>query len=528
MLSVEQITRIALRENDGQGKLLRTRNQLTPAPSDVEAYITAVQAALSKPNEIPAFSPSSRPLSVVRFRCLLQDTGYPAEVYLPDEAPAGEQVDWSKLRERWVGWAVEVPGEQAWSRLGSSDIASHLASLDLADAPLPAAIKGKYPLAQDRYTGALLKVYDDVSFRPASAYDVVGIVSAAPVPTPYSGDEDAEAPLAPAIHVLSTPVQAYPPPPGPTPVADDSVRSRLVAYLASAFSPPDETAGELLLLTLIASPASRPVGLAPLGTLAVNLLRQPVPSAALHTILASLAPTFIALKLTLELLHARAFRPASSDGTSLAPGLLQLAPGTVLAVDESGLGEGGQLRELAVKNVQALGEAIEQQVVRYEYPFMDGLKMETAVRAVIESEGKSLLPADVHVPVVLSSAAPAASDAELAAFRAYLAYHGSTGQAGKMDIPDAVGTAIQDGFVDERKAAGTGSVEAAEARLRRRMKLARLVALSYPDATLTTERWEQTVRLDNDVEGRLARREEERRNTKLGAPTANGTPATST
>ncbi|TXT04340.1 hypothetical protein VHUM_04107 [Vanrija humicola] len=460
MLSVEQITRIALRENDGQGELSnRSRNPAhTPAPR-------------ADP-QIPSFSPTSRPLSVVRFRCLLQDTGYPAEVYLPDEAPAGEQVDWSKLRERWVGWAVEVPGEQPWAKLGA-DLTSQLASLGL-EAPLPPPIKGKYPLNQDSYTGALLKVYDDVSFRPASAYDVVGIVSSAPVPTPYSGDdEDAEAPLAPAIHVLTTPVQAYPPAPGPTPVADSSVRARLVSYLASAFSPPDEAAGELLLLTLIASPASRPVGLAPLGTLSVNLLRQPVPSASLHAILASVSPTLIALKLTLELLHSRPFRPSSSDGTSLTPGLLQLAPGTVLALDESGLGEGGQLRELAVKNVQALGEAIGEQVVKYEYPFMDGLKMETAVRAVIESEGRSLLPADVHVPVTLAAGAAAASDAELAEFRAYLAYHGSSGQAARIVIPDEVGTAIQDGFVEERKAAGAGSVEAAQARLQRRMKLAR-------------------------------------------------------
>lgn len=364
-----------------------------------------------------------------------------------------------------------MPGEQPWSKLGN-DLTSQLASLGL-DAALPPVIKGKYPLEQETYTGALLKIYDDASFRPASGYDVVGIVSSAPVPTPYSGDEDAEAPLAPAIHVLATPVQAYPAPPGPTPVADSTVRARLVSYLASAFSPPDEAAGELLLLTLVASPASRPVGLAPLGTLSVNLLRQPVPSASLHAILASVAPTFISLKLTLELLHARAFRPSSSDGTSLTPGVLQLAPGTLLALDESGLGEGGQLRELAVKNVQALGEAIGEQVVRYEYPFMDGLKMETAVRAVIESEGKSLLPADVHVPVTLATGAPAASEADLAAFRAYLAYHGSSGQATKIVIPDEVGTAIQDGFVEERKAAGAGSVEAAEARLRRRMKLAR-------------------------------------------------------
>lgn len=43
----------------------------------------------------------------MRFRCLLQDTGYPAEVYLPEDPEDKAKVDWSKLKERWVGWATE-------------------------------------------------------------------------------------------------------------------------------------------------------------------------------------------------------------------------------------------------------------------------------------------------------------------------------------------------------------------------------------------------------------------------------------
>lgn len=42
---------------------------------------------------------------------MLQDTGYPTEVYLPpgsSSSPAGP--DYNDLRERWVGWAVEYVG----------------------------------------------------------------------------------------------------------------------------------------------------------------------------------------------------------------------------------------------------------------------------------------------------------------------------------------------------------------------------------------------------------------------------------
>lgn len=39
---------------------------------------------------------------------MLQDTGYPTEVYLPaTEGQTEGAIDMSQLRERWVGWAVE-------------------------------------------------------------------------------------------------------------------------------------------------------------------------------------------------------------------------------------------------------------------------------------------------------------------------------------------------------------------------------------------------------------------------------------
>jgi hypothetical protein len=50
---------------------------------------------------------------------MLQDTGYPLEVYMPPlennesmELQAGDDlygnsVDWSRLKERWVGWGVQ-------------------------------------------------------------------------------------------------------------------------------------------------------------------------------------------------------------------------------------------------------------------------------------------------------------------------------------------------------------------------------------------------------------------------------------
>jgi hypothetical protein len=59
------------------------------------------------------------------------------------------------------------------------------------------------------------------------------------------------------------------------------------------------------------------------------------------------------------------------------------------------MGQGGQLQEKAVKNLRALVETTKDQTVRYEYPYMDGLKMECNIRVIVLSEGKSLVP--VHL-----------------------------------------------------------------------------------------------------------------------------------
>lgn len=374
-------------------------------------------------------------------------------------------------------------------------------------------MKGKYPIPNQEYTGALLKVYSEFSPSPASVYDVVGLVSVAGMPSPYTGDEEEEVTLVPTIHVLETP-QIYEPSTKPQ-ASTSSIRTDLVQYLATAFNPPDETAGELLLLALLARPAARPTALPPLGTLNLNLVRPKASSQALEAILSSVTPHTLSLPLTLPMLHNTPFRPAA-NGDSLTPGLLQLAPGTLLTINEDGLGDGGALAQNALKNLQSLTEALDLQTVQYEYPYMDSLRIECALRAVITSEGKSLLPADVVLPVTLATEASLPAEEKLSAFRTYLASHGSVAHSTSLNIPDSVADAIQDQFVSERKEGGK-AVEGAEARLKRRMKIARVLALSYGNE-MTLELWKKALVLDEEVERRNADREAKRREQKLGAP----------
>ena len=79
-------------------------------------YSLATSSSLSS---IPALTSSSRANTLVRFRCLLQDTTAGPEIFLPHSqgqlpVQEGQDIDYSKLRERQVAFAVGVPGEARW------------------------------------------------------------------------------------------------------------------------------------------------------------------------------------------------------------------------------------------------------------------------------------------------------------------------------------------------------------------------------------------------------------------------------
>ncbi|OCF38545.1 hypothetical protein I317_07679 [Kwoniella heveanensis CBS 569] len=523
MLALEEILRTAHKEHD-QGHGHGEEVEVEVSNEEIERYIQTIKTQLQDESAIPAYSKTSAPLSLVSFKCLLQDTGYPMEVYLPGsssdaEAEAGPsgQVDWTQLKERWVGWGVEIPGEQEWSKKAvqlteEANLERRLDNVSLHDTrdnqskSLPKSVHSKYPLPgkEGAYLGALIKVYDDVSFKPASVHDFIGVLSESSLPS----NEPETADLVPTLHVLKVIDPSTPSSSSAAAVASQSqeeIREDLIDHLATAFDPPDRLAATYLLLTLLSSPTSRPTGMSPVGTLAVNFRRRSQSggnavtstSSRFHDIVSSVTPHVVPLPLTIPLLHSHSFYPISADSSSLDAGLLQLAHGTVLIIDEDGMGNGGQLNENALKNLRALAECVTEQKVRYEYPYMEGLKMECATRVAVLSQGKTLMPVDISIS--LTSASPRSTkEPALDKFRSYLAHHSSSAHASRIVIPDETAQLIQDDFVASRRE----KADEAEEALKRRMKVARLLALSYSGAELTKQVWEETVRLDQEVYSR--------------------------
>lgn len=264
-----------------------------------------------------------------------------------------------------------------------------------------------------------IQVYDpETTFQPASAFTFTGILSTSTLPINDDGDDDdqdgaAVLPSVPTLHVLSAPYPCYPL--QPTTVAQDvkSTRDEVIQELIKnsrgALNPKDTLAAEFLLLALIGSVSTRVPGAGgqPLGTLALNLLvpkTEPASTddkvdyfAGLTSTIQTVCPLVSDLNLTINLLSDHSFYPISPlnpgpSSSGLQSGLLQLAPSTIVVVNEDTL-EGGNLKDKAVKNLKALMGVIKGQKLRYEFPYVDEeWGMETDLGIVVVGQAKSFLP----------------------------------------------------------------------------------------------------------------------------------------
>ncbi|KEI41059.1 uncharacterized protein L969DRAFT_93568 [Mixia osmundae IAM 14324] len=432
--------------------------------------------------------------SLVRFRCMLQDTGLGSEVYAAttrdnagnehyrlwcDEAPSDSstdlrpQDDASALRERQLIYAVEIPGEAAWLR-PAQDVLSNAANLTPDDSKSRDLLSGKFPLPGTSHKAALLKLYvPDDSLKAADTVEVIGILdrtSFSPGSLDDPGaplDETATGPTIPSLHIVAyqavdrTSIRNA----LPSLSQRSAVRDALVAYIAKALDG-DLIAAEWTLLHLISKTHTRRGALA-LGSLPLNLT---LPSSKLgesekllHETLAYLLPTFVELPMTIDALNATTpYSPVSKD-ENLQAGRLQLAPGTQVLIDERALHE-GKLNEAGLKNVQAVTRAISDQKLSYIFPF-SSFDLDIDLNFLVLSIGKSFLQISCNVPVQPQGGSSGASNPtspDLAAFRAIIA----EARAQSFTIPDAVSKHIQDEFVEQRRSAPSGVITQEDLQLR--------------------------------------------------------------
>ncbi|KAH9951487.1 mini-chromosome maintenance replisome factor-domain-containing protein [Amylocystis lapponica] len=477
--------------------------------------------------------------ALVRFRAMVQDTSPSAEIYLSESSAGGlggwglspvttEGSDDIKYSETTVLWAVNVPGESAWSAEELDGTESHQERQ--ASASSTQALVHKYPFPSLPHIGVQVKLYDRDDLDRFKATDIVtfvGILSTDPLSTTLDSPVDV-----PTLHVLFSRTHShgllcrrYPRPEAPLSTDGTSAtyqtpartRENLIAWIADEALGGDREAADWVLLTCIARVQSRnPPLLPPSLTLAHfppppavpstgTPLDAPVPT--LSAILSLLLPLAHTLPLSLSMLNSSAFMPESKE-EDLHSGRLQLPRGTVLLVTEGGVQE-GKLIDRGVRNVQALQEVLSAQTLAYVFPFSQ-FTFHTDISCVVLSEGSKsvFFKTDLSVPLKYAASPAAVSSlykpvedivlpppAQLEAFRDLVV----GARAGKVGVCEETSEYIQRDFVRERQRDKTVTSED----LIRRMTVAKLYALSKHETNLSVDMWERAKSFDERRRARL-------------------------
>ncbi|KAK2982427.1 hypothetical protein RJ640_026270 [Escallonia rubra] len=196
------------------------------------------------------------------------------------------------------------------------------------------------------------------------------------------------------------------------------------------------------------------------------------------------------LPLTVDYLNTASLAPVKDYETNrLVSGLLQLAEGSHLTIDETQL-QSGTLNPTGVENSRLLKNLMEFQKVEYDFKFYK-MEMTADVQLLVLSEGKStILPADLVVPFCpISVDSCEIVDVEiLNLWRWYLAIL----KTWPHSIDSEMQKVVEDDLVAARKAdRSLGSQD-----FSRLLTLGRLMAISFGEKSLSLEHWQMVKELE--------------------------------
>ncbi|POM62085.1 hypothetical protein PHPALM_28796 [Phytophthora palmivora] len=286
-----------------------------------------------------------------------------------------------------------------------------------------------------------------------------------------------------------------------------AMRKLIIEYLAQAVSG-DMLAAEYLLLGLLSHVYSRADPSTPLGNLSLNLsLDKSLTEqqkeqfiAGIQKTLTSLMPMVARVDLSLKELNSTKFMPHKDyEREMLLSGVLQVANGTTMLVNETAL-TAGQLNDQGVKNIAALQSLIDKMLLPYDFQYYN-MDFPQDVAVVTVSEGKSILPVTVAVPVITADDTIVEEQLSslpekqlLECFRLFL----SVLRSFVVTIGNEEAEMAEKHYVECRKSQQKVALED----LHRWLRLARLVALSRGEGQISKDSWDAMLALETE---RLAR-----------------------
>ncbi|KAG0364966.1 hypothetical protein BGZ54_006998 [Gamsiella multidivaricata] len=417
-------------------------------------------------------------------------------------------------------YCVSIPGESQWvkdydrSRDSALDVA--LQDMDLEDSTSSGNVPERYPFQGIDHFAVVVKTHSsDISVGVTDTVEVIGVLGASD--NLLYGDsfdlfESSRAPSIPTVHaILMRKVEDHGHPElsltGHPEASDlqhyvkeaESIRKDLIQYIASAVHG-DQLAAELVLLHFLARVYSRPSGTV-LGKFSLNLRTSsanPSVFQDLARIMKNILPKVHAIPMNLENLNNSFFFPRGDE--QLLSGVLQVTRGTAMILDETVMEE-GTLLDKGLKNLKAVSDVSLYQTLNYVFPF-NVLEFQTDISLLIVSHGNSLVPVDCAVTLKSESSVELLTELtqeQFASFRKYISIFRLT----EYTLPEEMAKEIETEFMEQRKAAtaaGTSLITPNE--LAFRISLARLVALSKGEQTLTKQSWDHAVSLSEQIKDR--------------------------
>ncbi|XP_013110369.2 mini-chromosome maintenance complex-binding protein [Stomoxys calcitrans] len=274
----------------------------------------------------------------------------------------------------------------------------------------------------------------------------------------------------------------------------------------------DDLAAEYLLSHLISTVYSR-CELQSIGKFALNICNLPKDIVAdytkqLYGILEQILPVSHYLAMTLDTMNIATFVPKKDYETNkLVSGLLQLAPHTHLVLDETCMQQ-GKLETNGVLAIQSIANLINNQQIKCNFQYYD-IDYNVDIPVLILSEGRSMLPSDISLPLktdtesrdLIKETLKAANhylsqNSRLEQFRRYLTKAKTSAFALNPDDTEM----IQNDFVEMRK---SDSVTSADD-LHSLLVLSRLLAIARGKEVLDKESWELAKEMEVKRRHRLA------------------------
>ncbi|KAF9355542.1 hypothetical protein BGX26_006418 [Mortierella sp. AD094] len=164
--------------------------------------------------------------------------------------------------------------------------------------------------------------------------------------------------------------------------------------------------------------------------------------------------------------------------------------------------EEGTLIDKGIKNLKAVSDVSQYQTLNYVFPYSN-LEFQTDISLLILSNGNSLIPVDCAITLKPeSSATEALIEPTLEQLRSYRKYL-SVLRLTECRFPEEMAKEIENEFMEQRKAAtaaGTSLITPND--LAFNISLARLVALSRGEQSMTKQSWNHAVALSKHIKTR--------------------------